>query len=90
MDTGIAAILGALIAAVGAIIVKLLDKFRRENHEDHDRVRQALDRVSNTIDRVEGKVDSHIDWHLTGGTGNGRTIRRNQSRGIKATKKQSA
>jgi hypothetical protein len=85
MDTGIAAVLGALIAAVGAIIVKLIDQFRKENHEDHDRVRQALDRVSTTMDRVEGKVDSHIEWHLTGGSTSGRTIRRNKSGTRKAS-----
>ena len=85
MDTGIAAVLGALIAAVGAIIVKLLDKFRKENHADHDRVRDALDRVSNTIERVEGKVDSHINWHATGGTTNGRVIRRHKSGTRKAS-----
>ncbi len=44
MDTGIAAVLGALIAAVGAIIVKLIDKFRHENRRDHGAVMDALDR----------------------------------------------
>ena len=85
MDTGIAAVLGALIAAVGAIIVKLIDQFRKENKEDHAHVVKALDRVSNTIDRVEGKVDSHIDWHLTGGTTNGRVPRRSKTGSRKAS-----
>ena len=84
MDTGTAAVLGALITAIGGIIVSLINKFRKENHEDHDRVRHALDRVSNTIERVEGKVDSHIDWHIKE-TGNGRVIRRNKVRGRKAS-----
>ena len=85
MDAGIAAVLGAVVAAVGGIIVALIDKFRKENRKDHGAVMDALERVSNTVDRVEGKVDSHITWHLTGGTGNGRTIRRNKSRAGKAS-----
>ena len=87
MDAGIAAVLGAIIAAVGGIIVAIIDKFRKENRRDHGAVMDSLDRVSNTVDRVEGKVDSHINWHLTGGTTSGRTIRRNQGRSVKAAKK---
>ena len=86
MDAGIAAVLGAVIASVGGIIVAIIDKFRKENRRDHGAVMDALDRVSNTVERVEGKVDSHINWHATGGT-SGRTIRRNQGRSIKAAKK---
>ena len=84
MDNGIAAVLGALITTIGAILVALIHKFRKENHEDHGRVRDALDRVSTTMERVEGKVDSHINWHATGGT-SGRTIRRHKSGTRKAS-----
>ena len=84
MDTGTAAVLGALITTVGGVLVALINKFRKENHEDHDRVRHALERVSNTIDRVEGKVDSHLEWHIKE-TGNGRVVRRNTGRGRKAS-----
>jgi ribosomal protein L14 len=86
MDAGIAAVLGAVIASVGGIIVAVIQQFRQENRKDHGTVMEALDRVSNTVERVEGKVDSHINWHATGGT-SGRTIRRNQGRSIKAAKK---
>ena len=86
MDAGIAAVLGAVVAAVGGIIVAIIDKFRKENHADHAKVMDVLDRVSTTVDRVEGKVDRHIEWHATGGT-SGRTIRRNQGRSVKAAKK---
>ena len=84
MDTGTAAVLGALITAIGGIIVSVINKARKENHEDHNKVWNALDRVSNTIERVEGKVDSHIDWHIKE-TGNGRVIRRNKVRGRKTS-----
>ena len=87
MDAGIAAVLGAVIASVGGMIVAIIDKFRKENRRDHGAVMDVLDRVSNTVQRVEGKVDSHINWHLTGGTTSGRTIRRNQGRSVKAAKK---
>ena len=85
MDAGIAAVLGAVIAAVGGIIVAIIDKFRKENRRDHGAVMDALDRVSNTMERVEGKVDSHIEWHLTGGTTNGRVPRRSKTGSRKAS-----
>jgi hypothetical protein len=85
MDAGIAAVLGAVIATVGGIIVAIIDKFRKENRRDHGAVMDALDRVSNTMERVEGKVDSHIEWHLTGGTTNGRVSRRSKTGSRKAS-----
>ena len=85
MDAGIAAVLGAVVAAVGGIIVAIIDKFRKENRRDHGAVMDALDRVSNTVERVEGKVDSHIEWHLTGGTTNGRVPRRSKTGSRKAS-----
>jgi hypothetical protein len=85
MDAGIAAVLGAVIAAVGGIIVAIIDKFRKENRRDHGAVMDVLDRVSNTMERVEGKVDSHIEWHLTGGTTNGRVSRRSKTGSRKAS-----
>ena len=36
MDAGWAMILAAIVAAVGAIIVAALDKFRKENSQDHE------------------------------------------------------
>ena len=86
MDAGIAAVLGAVVATVGGIIVALIDKFRKENHADHAKVMDVLDRVSTTVDRVEGKVDRHIEWHATGGS-NGRTVQRNKGRILKTAKK---
>jgi hypothetical protein len=77
-------IIVASIAAVGAIIVAFIQKTRKENHTDHAMVMNAVDRLSHTMDRVEGKVDSHIDWHLKEAA-HGRTIRRNKAGGRKAS-----
>jgi methyl coenzyme M reductase beta subunit len=74
------------IAAVGAIMVAIIQQFRRENRDDHAKVMDVLDRVSHTVDRVEGKVDSHLQWHIEE-TGNGRVPRRVQARASKATKR---
>lgn len=46
----------ALIGLVGAVIVTLLEKSRRENKEDHGYVRDHLT-------RIEYKIDDHINDH---------------------------
>lgn len=85
IDQGWALIISALLAGVASIIVALIQKFRKENRRDHGAVMDALDRVSHTMERVEGKVDSHIEWHLTGGTTNGRVSRRSKTGSRKAS-----
>lgn len=84
LDQGWALVISAVVAAVGTVIVTLLSMFRKENRKDHATVMDALNRVSNTVDRVEGKVDSHLEWHIKE-TGNGRTVRRNKVGGRKAS-----
>jgi low affinity Fe/Cu permease len=79
-----ALVIAAGVAAVGGITVALIQQFRKENRRDHGIVMDALQRVSHTMDRVEGKVDSHIDWHLKEAA-NGRVIRGSKSRGRKAS-----
>ncbi len=49
----------ALIGVVGAVIVTLLEKARRENKEDHGYVRDHLD-------RIEYKIDTHVRDHVVG------------------------
>lgn len=78
-------VLAAIVTASSAVVVALIHKFRKENHKDHAMVMTVLDRVSNTVDRVEGKVDSHLQWHIEE-TGNGRVPRRSKARASKATK----
>ena len=79
-----ALVIAAVVAAVGGIIVTVIQQFRRENRRDHGAVMDALDRVSTTVQRVEGKVDSHLEWHIKE-TGNGRVVRRNKVGGRKAS-----
>jgi len=49
----------ALIGVVGAVLVALLEKTRRENKEDHGYVRDHLD-------RIEHKIDTHVRDHVVG------------------------
>ena len=84
LEQPLAVVLAAAITAVGTILVALIQQFRRENRRDHGTVMDAINRVSNTVERVEGKVDSHLEWHIKE-TGNGRTVRRNKVGGRKAS-----
>ena len=84
LDQGWALVISAVVAAVGTVIVTLITMFRKENRRDHGAVMDALNQVSTTVQRVEGKVDSHLEWHIKE-TGNGRTVRRNKVGGRKAS-----
>ena len=85
LDQGWAFLVVGVSAAIASIIVAIIQQFRRENRVDHAKVMDVLDRVSNTVDRVEGKVDSHLQWHIEE-TGNGRVLRRSQARTSKKAK----
>jgi hypothetical protein len=86
LDQGWAFLVVGVSAAVASIIVAIIQQFRRENRDDHAKVMDVLDRVSNTVDRVEGKVDSHLQWHIEE-TGNGRVPRSTKTGASKATKR---
>ena len=71
------AITVALITVVGAAIVALVEKGRRENKTDHGVVSdkldviakslgKSIDRVEDTGIRTEGKLDQHINDHARG------------------------
>ena len=53
------AIIVAMIAAVGTLLAAMVQGMRKENHEDHNIVTDALN-------RIEVKLDNHIDDHLHG------------------------
>jgi low affinity Fe/Cu permease len=84
LDQGWALVIAAAVAAVGSVLVVLIQQFRQENHRDHAVVMDTLKRVSHTMERVEGKVDSHIEWHFKEAT-NGRVPRRNKTGSRKAS-----
>lgn len=66
MDTGTAAVLAAIVTTVGAVIVALIQRGRRENKDDHALVMGAIRHVVNVVDRVDRKLDRHLDDHEQG------------------------
>lgn len=70
MDAGWAMVLAAVVAAVGGVIVAVLDKFRKENSQDHQVVLGMLKMVHKSQQRTEEKVDGvgerlnqHLQFH---------------------------
>jgi len=53
----------AIIGLVGAIIVALIQKSRKENKEDHNVVAELLHDVSRDVSKVEVKLD-HVEYKL--------------------------
>jgi hypothetical protein len=49
----------ALIGSMSIVLVALVEKGRRENKDDHNRVVVSLD-------RIESKIDGHINDHAKG------------------------
>jgi hypothetical protein len=82
MDANWALILAAVVTAVGGIIVAVLQKFKTDNHIDHQVVLGMLkilhkgqQRVEDKVERLDERLDSHIEFHATEGMlDNGRTI----------------
>ena len=71
------AITVALIGVVGAVLVALIEKSRKENKADHNIVSEKLDlvgkslgrsidRIEKTVIRNEEKLDGHINDHARG------------------------
>lgn len=50
----------AIIGLVGAVIVALIQKSRRENKSDHNIVAQLLEVVHHDVSKVEDKLD-HVE-----------------------------
>lgn len=70
-------IIVACIAALAAVSVALIERFRRENRRDHNVVTEkidalgkslgiSIDRVEQTSLRTEHKLDEHIRDHAKG------------------------
>ncbi len=65
-------IIVAIISLVGAVMVALIQKSRKENKQDHNTVAQLLEIVHHDVSKVEDKLDSvkvkldnHISDHKT-------------------------
>jgi lipopolysaccharide biosynthesis regulator YciM len=86
MDMGTASIIVAAITAVGGIIVAAINKFRKENKDDHAYVRGVLtmlyksqNRIETKVDRVDERLSNHLELHASGGMlDNGRTVHQNR------------
>lgn len=73
MDNSFAMIIVAVITAVGAIIVAVIQNLRKENRQDHNIVQNQLKHLYGVATRTETKVDkvkdelvSHLSWHQGG------------------------
>ena len=64
MDIGYASIIVAIVTTVGTVIVSIIQKFRKENRDDHSKVVDALVSLKEDVRDIDKKLDGHIDWHL--------------------------
>jgi predicted proteasome-type protease len=64
-------IIVALLTGGFAIIVAVINKFKSQNHDDHESVMSELRQVHREVERVGDKVDRHIEWHGQGISGDG-------------------
>ena len=66
MDAGLATVLAAAVATLGAIIITIiqLKGFRQENKDDHAVVQKRLDNLIDMVGRQGARMTSHLDWHL--------------------------
>jgi hypothetical protein len=92
VDGGWALILAAVVTAVGGVIVSVLQRFKKENHDDHAYVRGVLtmlyksqNRIETKVDRVDERLHRHLDSHVSEGMlDNGRTVHQD---GVESTSK---
>lgn len=70
-------IAAAVVAAVGAVLVALLQRSRKENKDDHAVVVQSIRLVHEDVKEVRRDVHRHLTWHAGGNTDDG-TKQRNQ------------
>lgn len=71
MDMGFAAILVALITALGGIVVGFMQSFKKEtlqtrleNSTDHAVVQAQLAMLHKSVNRVGDRLETHIDRHI--------------------------
>lgn len=54
----------ALVTTIGAVLVALIQKFRKENKEDHGTVTAMIKLLHTDVKDIDQKLDRHIDDHL--------------------------
>lgn len=57
------AVIVASIGAVGAVLVALVERGRRQNSREHGETLSHITWVLRTLDRVEHKLERHIRDH---------------------------
>ena len=85
MDIGTASIIAASITGGFTVIVAAINKFRKENKDDHAYVRGMLSmlyssqtRIERKVDKVDDRLSRHLESHAQEGMlDNGRTIHQN-------------
>lgn len=60
------AIVVSTVTAIGAVLVALIERGRRQNSREHGQTMHRLDKVLTALGRVEHKVDTHISDHKDG------------------------
>lgn len=69
-------VLAALVAAVGGVVVALIQALRKENRQDHDLVTRQLGhlfrialRTEDKVEKVGNEMRDHLRWHEGGKDG---------------------
>jgi hypothetical protein len=67
MDAGLAVVFAAVVAALGGIIVAIIQmkNLATENRNDHAIVQKRLDNLIDMVGKQGAKLTSHLDWHVT-------------------------
>ena len=85
MDTGTASIIAAIVTGSFAVLVAAINKFRKENRDDHAYVRGLLamlyksqNRIESKVDKVDDRLSNHLEFHASGEVlDNVRTVQQN-------------
>ena len=72
-------IIVALIAAVGGVMVALVQRSRKENKDDHAVVIRTIRLVHDDVKEVRRDMHNHLVWHAEGDSDD-RTRRRDTER----------
>lgn len=64
MNEALSAVIVAGLSAFSGICIAIIQKFRKENREDHAVVMDSLNNLHNDVRDVSKKIDGHISWHL--------------------------
>lgn len=64
MNEAWSAVIVAVISAISGLCIAVVQKFRKENREDHATVMESINSLHEDVRDVSKKIDGHISWHL--------------------------